>query len=355
MTISSETLENGEFTYPLSHHDIHIWALQLYIMLSAGISLITSLESMAKGSLPRLATTCELLTQRILAGSSLTGAMTQLRPAFSPLAINLVSIGEHSGQLSSVLQRLSLRASRQEKIERMITSTLAYPVFLSMVSLGMALFMAFYMFPKLLPFLLGLGVTLPWPTQALIWGVENLSSGVLIITIFCVGLARLLGTSEDSRMRSVRDSLVFNLPVTGEVARQRVYADCFSDLHLLLEAGCDLHSSLKAVHSNWPEFNQRKAECLELLRAGSNLSEAVESSSLFPRTFLLQMTSGEETGKLPRVFEMLSQQLDETVTMRISQLMQLLEPTIFLLMGVITGFVVLATFMPLYGVVATGL
>ncbi len=355
MTASSQQREGDLSYYPLSHHDVHLWSLQLCVMLSAGISLLSSLESISKGNEGQLAETSERLSEKLTAGSSLSEAMTSIRPTFSPLAVNLVAIGEHSGQLSSVLQRLSVRASRRDNIERQLRSSLAYPVFLSTVSLGMALFMAFYMFPKILPFLIGLGVELPWPTRFLIWGVENLSSAILIVTIALVGSARLLSTSEDSRLRQARDNLVFSSPVIGEVNRHRVYADCFSDLHLLLEAGCDLLSSLKAVHSSWPEFNQRKSHCVEELRSGSNFVEAVATSELFPRVFLLQLTSAEETGQLPQILELLSEQLDETVNLKLSQLTQILEPAVFLVMGFVTGFVVLATFLPLYGVVATSL
>lgn len=355
MTTLPELQEGAEQRFPFSHHETHLWAFQLYVMLSAGITLVSSLESLAKSALPRLSTACDELNSKIVQGRSLSQAMLSLRPTFSPLAINLISIGEHSGQLSSVLQRLSLRASRRDKMERMLKSSLAYPVFLSTVSLGMALFMAFYMFPKILPFLVGLGVELPWPTRALIWGVEHLSSAVLIVTIVLVGVVRLVVTSEESHLVRFREKLLFQTPLLGSLNRHRVYADCFSDLHLLLEAGCDLVSSLKALHTNWPEFNARKERCLEELREGANFVEAVGSSELFPRLFLLQLSTGEETGNLPRIFEMLSEQLDEAVTLRMSQVTQILEPLMFAVMGMVTGFVVLATFLPMYGVVTTAL
>lgn len=355
MTTASESEGSGEFHYPLSHHDTHLWAFQLHIMLSAGITVVTSLESLSKSGLPRLSEACERLNEKIVGGMSLSQAMVSLRPTFSSLAINLVSIGEHSGQLSLVLRSLSLRASRRDRMERMLRSSLAYPVFLSTVSLGMALFMAFYMFPKILPFLVGLGVALPWPTRLLLWSVENLSSAVLIVTILLVGTARLMATSEGTPMARFRDKILYHSPVIGVLNRNRVYGDCFGDLHLLLEAGCDLLSSLKVIHSSWPEFNRRKERCLEELKAGSNFVEAVDSSQLFPRIFLLQLTSAEETGRLPRTFEMLSEQLDEMVILKTNWLTQILEPLVFVVMGIITGFVVLATFLPMYGVVTSTL
>jgi len=69
----------------------------------------------------------------------------------------------------------------------------------------------------------------------------------------------------------------------------------------------------------------------------------------------MQIKSGEETGKLAEIFRHLPEFLDESISLRISKLVQLLEPAILIVMGFITGFIVLATFMPLYSMASTTL
>ena len=64
---------------------------------------------------------------------------------------------------------------------------------------------------------------------------------------------------------------------------------------------------------------------------------------------------GDETGSLAKMFRHLSSVLDESITLRVAQLVQLLEPAILTIMGFVTGFVVLATFMPLYSMASTAL
>ena len=337
---------------PLRHHEVYAWALQLYIMLSSGIPILTALGSIAKSDIPRVAPASTLLAKKVLGGHTLSEAMASLKPAFNAFVVNLVVIGENSGLLSNVLERISQRASRRDKMERAVKGSLAYPFFLAAVCIGMALFMAFYMFPRLLPFLTKVGATLPWPTRVLVWTTSNLSSFLLIATILAVGLARLVSTS-DSRFERFRDWLLYDSPVIGTLNSHRVYADCLSDLHLLMDAGCDLVACLKLVHTPWPRFNRQVQQCLAELREGAEFSEAVERSGMFPRGFAIQIKSGEESGQLPRIFKMLSDNLDESVTLRVSQLVSVLEPTIFLVMGFFTGFVVLATFLPLYSLASS--
>src|SRR5690606_20285603 len=98
-----------------------------------------------------------------------------------------------------------------------------------------------------------------------------------------------------------------------------------SDLCLLLETGCDFVESLRAIHVPWPEQSQRVLQCVEDIRAGQGLCEAVESSEMLPSQFLLQIKSGEESGKLVPSLKQISRYLDEMVTHRLAQLVQFLE------------------------------
>lgn len=340
---------------PLNHHEVHMWNLQLSIMLSAGVPLVTGLDSLARSSLPRIAPVCAILSQKLSSGFRLSEAMKSLRPVFNDFLIGIVLVGENTGQLAAVLARGAERASRRDKTEREVRGALAYPFFLAAVSIAMALFMGFYMFPQLLPFLNGLGVALPWPTRVLIWCTENLSSFVLIGTILAVFLFHLLLTGTDPRIQNFREWLLFNAPLVGELNGDRIYADCSADLSLLLEAGCDLVTSLKALQPGSREHKARIDECIRLLKEGSEFTEAVEMSRLFPRRFLVQIKSGEETGSLARIFRHIADVLDESISLRVSQLVQLLEPAILTVMGFVTGFIVLATFLPLYSMASTAL
>ena len=352
---SSKEQKTEEVLKPLNHHETHMWALQLSIMLSAGVPLVAGLESIAKSDLPRVAPVCNAMAEKLSSGFRFSDAMRSLRGVFSDFIISIAIIGENTGQLSEVLERGSERASRRDKTEREIKGALAYPFFLAVVSITMALFMGFYMFPQLLPFLNGLGVPLPWPTRVLIWCTENLSSFVLIGTILFVFMAHLFISGTDPRIKRFRSWILFNAPVIGELNADRIYSDTLNDLCLLLEAGCDLMTCLKSIHPGSSEYQERIQKCIEQVNQGSDFTEAVEISNLFPRRFLMQIKSGEETGSLAKIFRHLSAFLDESITLRVSQLVQLLEPAILAIMGFITGFIVLATFLPLYSMASSAL
>lgn len=336
--------------YPLSYHQVHLWALQLHVMLGAGVPLHAALELISHSEMPRLSEACALLAETIGQGQRLSEAMKMLDPTFGAFVVNLVAVGEKSGRITQVFERLADRSFRRDRTQRAVRGALAYPFFLGAVCVGMAFFMAFYMFPKLLPFLTGLGIALPWPTRLLMWGSEHLTAFLLVCTVLVAWGAHLMATKP-----RVREWVLFGSPLFGKINRERVYADCLNDLYLLLESNCDLLMSLKTLNPPWAGLRERIEDCIERLRTGSSVTEAFEQSGMLPRHFMAPVSSAEETGQLPKAFKYLSEQLEESVGLQIERLVQLLEPAIMATMGVITGFIVLATFLPLYSMASSAL
>lgn len=336
---------------PLSHHELHLWGLQMNLLLVSGMPLHSGLELLACGEdMPRIGLVCDRLADGISEGKGLSEAMHALHPAFGPFVVNLVAVGERSGSLAEVFSRISQRALRRGKTEQMVRGALCYPVFLTIVSGTMAGFMAFYMFPKILPFLVGLKVGLPWPTRLLIWGTDHLGWLLLVATVLAGWLGYLVSAEGSPRVERLRNWLIFRSPLFGKLNRQRVYADCLADLHLLVEAQCSLLGSLRSLTPPWKEQRERILACVHAIETGSTVSEAVESSGMLPRFFLASLSSAEETGHFSSTFRVLAEQLEESVLMEVDRLLQLLEPMLMAGMGVVVGFIVVASFLPLYSI-----
>lgn len=339
---------------PLTYHELHLWALQMNLMLVSGMPLHSGLELLAASEdLPTISWACDHLADDIGQGKRLSESMRGLKPTFSDFVVNLVAVGENSGRLAEVFSRISQRALQRGKTEQTVRSALAYPTMLTVVSGAMAGFMAFYMFPKMLPFLMGLNVELPWPTRALIWGTHHLGWLILLFTVLAGWLGYILTASSHPRALRVRDWLLYRSPILGRLNRHRVYADCLADLHLLVEAQCSLVGSLRCLKPPWEEQKERIRTCVREIETGSSLTDAVATSGMLPPFFLAPLSSAEETGAFSKTFRMLSEQLDEAVLMELERLLQVLEPLLLASMGLVIGFVVLASFLPLYSLTSS--
>ena len=335
----------------LTYQEVHLWGLQMHLLLGSGMPLHEGLELLAASEdLPRISGVCDRLAEGISQGLCLSQVMKRLHPTFSELVVNYVAIGEKSGRLHEVFARIAERSLRLGKTEQTVRSAMAYPIFLTLVSVAMAGFMAFYMFPRLLPLLTGLGVPLPWPTQALLWGTHHLAWLLALFTVACGWLGYILAADQNPRVERIRDWLLYHSPVIGRLNRNRVYSDCLGDLSMLLEAQSDLLVSFSSLRPAWLEQRERIRVCVKSIETGSSVSQAVEQSGMLPRWLLSPMSAAEETGQFAETFQYLSRQIEESVLIEIERLLQLLEPALMGGMGLITGFVVLATFLPLYSI-----
>jgi len=98
----------------IHHTQLSLWTLTLSDLLKAGVPMLDALEVVAASSTNRcLALATIELRSKVRQGRSLADAMLSLSPdvffahVFPPMLIQLVSVGEQSGALDSLLAKLA--------------------------------------------------------------------------------------------------------------------------------------------------------------------------------------------------------------------------------------------------------
>jgi type II secretory pathway component PulF len=86
----------------------------------------------------------------------------------------------------------------------------------------------------------------------------------------------------------------------------------------------------------------------EDVRSGLNFSQALARYPFFVGPFLRMIQIGEETGRLPETLQQVSQLYRKESQERLTFLMSVLEPLCLSLLGLLLGWIIMATFMPLY-------
>ncbi|MFA7480809.1 MAG: type II secretion system F family protein [Vulcanimicrobiota bacterium] len=99
----------------------------LSVLLNSGVHIIQALDSLAQQSIDEAARrTVEGISTRISSGFPLHKAM-QAERVFSALEVGLVRVGERSGSLHSILQRLADATEAQDGLRRKLAAALVYP------------------------------------------------------------------------------------------------------------------------------------------------------------------------------------------------------------------------------------
>ncbi len=125
--------------------------------------------------------------EELLQGQALHQGLALHPRIFSDLYVNMVKVGESSGTLDQVMQRLADFLEEQARLRSRIQSAMAYPVLMAIIGTGVLFFLLTFVVPKVTRMLQDIGQELPLPTRALIGLSDFLSSywWVLVLIARC--------------------------------------------------------------------------------------------------------------------------------------------------------------------------
>ena len=110
-----------------------------------------------------------------------------------------------------------------------------------------------------------------------------------------------------------------------------------------------LETAATSVGNMW--VSEAMLSCVQEVREGRALSDAVSDTKIAPEMALAMMRVGESTGALPEMLTHTSEFFDEEIDFALARIVTLFEPIILVVMGVIVGGLLLAVYYPLLSMV----
>jgi general secretion pathway protein F len=332
--------------------DLVVTMRQLATLLSAGLPLATCLDSVLQQVHKRgLHRTLAQIRERINEGSSLAAAMEEQRQAFPPTYAAMVRAGESSGTLELVLERLAEFGEQQEALKRKLQSSLAYPVLILLVSLGVIFFLMSYVVPKVTQIFLDFEQALPLPTIILMQ-ISSLFQAYwwTLPLLFLAGVVILKRMTASRRGRTLLDSWLLRMPLIGSLVHNIVLSRYCHTLGTLLKNEVTLLQALGIVRNVVSNSLVQEAtdRMIREVSEGSSLARPMSRNFLFPPTMNQLVAAGEQSGQLDAMFLKVAQNSESYVSNRLTALTSLLEPVMILVLGGIVGFVVLAVLLPIF-------
>ena len=331
--------------------DVELSLQQLAVMLRSGLTLLSSLTNVAENAERlRLKRVMRRVIQRVQEGSSFADALAEHK-CFNNLTVQLVRVGEQTGNLETVLVRAAEAMERRRTLIQQVITALTYPAIVLVAALGVTTFMLVAVIPKLKVFVSALGRKLPPSTQVLI----DLSTwlqlhGVTVATIvFVLPLAGYFAYSvPDLRYRI--DGLFLRLPLFGKVIRVAATALFARSMALLLGSGVTVLDALKTMEklgNNW-HLNGIIARSRQRVFAGGALAPSLDTPSGFMPMLSRMVAVGESAGTLDTVLDEIAKFYEQQLQVLIRRLSSLVEPAIIVFVGGIVGYVYISFFLALY-------
>jgi type II secretory pathway component PulF len=328
------------------------FAGELSMLLGAGIPLLEAIDAIARESHGSLRAALALLRDRLTAGSSLAAAMAEQPAVFDDLTVAIVDVGEQAGSLESVLARLAGFMERSLAFKNRLATALAYPCFVLVMAVSVAVGLMTFVMPNLLQ---GLGDSpgappLPLVTQ-IVKGASDLLVqrwwAILTAAALAAGAISLLLASPRGRARWHR--LQLRIPVIGEIIRRQTVSRLAVVIATLMSSGVVFLRALHIAQRSTSNlvFRDALAECESAVAAGRDIAAALEETGAFGPVVVRVFSVGQQSGRLEEMLEKLAADYDRQVALAADRLTALLEPVLVLLLVGLVGLIALATVLPL--------
>lgn len=276
-------------------------------------------------------------------GSLLSDALANRSDVFSALFIEMVKIGESTGNLPQVFLRLSQNLLFQNALRSKVIQAVTYPLFILIVCV-LAIWAIFnFVIPSMSSMFDSVG-EVPSYTQFLIdasiW-VQNYQSYVL----FCfIGiLISLFFAFQNYIFRQKIITTTVNFPLIKTIIKQSDRIRFATALQLTLESGVSLSSGLELAAETVvnPQLKKQLRKSVVAVSSGGVLSTELANIDLYDDIGISLISVGEESGTLTSSFTEISQRARLSFEQWLTRFTAMLEPLLILVMGGVVGSVVI--------------
>ena len=324
---------------------------QLSTLQDAGLPILRSLRILEGQSKPGpLKNSLIGVIEDIESGSTLSEAMGKQPKAFDNLYVNMVKAGEAGGALEIILQRLAEFKERSQSLKRKVQGAMIYPVAVITVATGIVGFIMYWIIPKFKKIFQDFGIELPAITTTLIyisdWVVNYfyLIPAIPIVFWLMVKIIKKNKTGE-----YVVDWIWLKIPILGKIVEKSIVARTSRTLGTLISSGVPILEALIIARDTAGNAVFRRAfdNIYAAIREGESMAVPLKEARIVDDMVVNMVDVGEETGALDTMLYKIADVYDEEVSVLVEGLINLLEPLMVVILGLIVGFIVIALFMPL--------
>ena len=332
--------------------DLVVFTRQFATMIEAGIAIVQTLQALADQTPNKIMRdVIRDVCSRVESGDSFSEALLKHPKTFNKLYTSMVAAGEKGGLLSEIMARLATYLEKSERLRKKVKTALMYPTAVTVVAIGITIFLLLEVIPVFKQIFKDFGAPLPAPTMALL-AVSDLVKKYILILIPAAGLA-VWGWLHYIKTKSGRefwDGRRIKLPIFGPIAHKICLARFTRTLASLVRSGVPILDVLQIVSQTVGNVVMEKAikTAASDIERGEGISNALGKNPIFPSMVIRMMSAGEQTGNIDNMLERVSNFLDEEIEATLSGLMSLLEPILIVVLGVVIGSMVICMFLPIF-------
>ncbi|MGB1850538.1 MAG: type II secretion system inner membrane protein GspF [Candidatus Micropelagos thuwalensis] len=335
----------------ISSRDIAMVTRQMATMVGAGLPLDETLQAIAAQSeKPLIRDVLTNIRSRVVEGEKLSEAMKVEAKSFDDLYRAMIAAGEASGDLGGILARISEYCDKSEDVRTKVQAAMVYPVVLSVIATGVLVLLMTFVVPKIAVQFVSFNAELPALTRFVI-GLSDILTHLgpaFLLIIIAAGI----GYTAAMRRKPLRlkvHGFWLQLPLVGRLLRVVASARFARTLGTLVEGGSPVPEAILAARET--QTNQVVRDAVDGIykdvREGSALANAFRKSGIFAPLLVYMVAMGEKSGSLSHMLTKTADYLEGEFDGVTRTLMNLLEPAIVVIMGLMVGVIVMSIMLPI--------
>jgi type IV pilus assembly protein PilC len=337
----------------VTEKDISLFTRQLATMMKSGVPLLQAFDIVGRGhSNPAVGKLLLDIKADVETGSSLSQAFRKFPLYFDNLYCNLVAAGEQAGILDTLLDRLATYQEKMIGIKSKIKSALFYPISIIVVSFVITAIIMIFVIPAFKEVFRSFGADLPAPTLIVI-AISDFFIAYWWLIFGGIGGGIYFFVQAYKRSEAMQfafDRYSLRVPIFGDIIRKSVIARWTRTLATMFSAGVPLVESLDSVGgaagNNVYKLATRQIQ--SEVSTGTNLTQAMQNSNLFPNMVTQMVAIGEESGALDSMLSKVADFFESEVDDAVEAISSLMEPIIMVILGTLIGGLVIAMYLPIF-------
>lgn len=324
---------------------------ELALLLEAGMNIKSALDLLAQQQ--KKEKHKELLNKIIhdlTQGARFSEVLRDLKK-FSAYEHFSIRIGEETGNLIEILQRLSSFYDQKIQQRRSIIGALTYPMIILATAFLAVTFMFTYMVPLFKDIFLRMGGDLPWLTKAIISFSESFSTFIVLLLVILIPAIILHFLYKDREgYQRFRTALLVKVPIVGSMMVKTYTLRMVQSMSLLITSRVPITEALELSQRMvkfYPISHSLNEVRMKILQ-GKSLNEGLAMFSIYESRLIALIKVGEETNQLGLIFKKLSGQMEDELAHKAKMLGNTMEPIIIVFLGIMVAIILVAMYMPMF-------
>lgn len=327
---------------------------RLSIMLKSGITLIDGIRILSASQNINASNSINNVLERIYnslqGGSSFSKAVADHKDIFPDYMVAVIAAGEAGGMLPDVLERQAKSINRDYQAHEKLKTAMIYPAFLLITAMIVILIMLLAVLPIFSDLFRSMNVSLPLPTRILLetghFVHKYIFHSIIVVILIGVVVSKLL---QDKRRQLKIYEVALSIPIWGRIMYYLDMQRWLDILSLLLQGGILLTDSIEIANKVLVNkyIYHRLLPISRKIQQGAMFSEVLKQSKCADPIVTDLVIAGEASGVLSEMLSEAARLCQIEADNLLQRLQILIEPTIILFIGVITGLLVISIMLPI--------